>query len=103
MIRAWRLVKKAREAEAFSGEGARRYAGRWNNFRTAVVYLSDSLSLAALELFVHLGSAHKGMTFATFLVEIPDEVKVEVLPEEILPKNWRDQPPSDECKDIGTK
>ncbi len=61
MTAVWRIVKKSRAGEAFSGEGARRYGGRWNHRGTAVVYVADSLSLAALELFVHIGSAYKGM------------------------------------------
>lgn len=39
---------------AFDGEGARRYGGRWNSPGTAVVYLAESLSLAQLEILVHL-------------------------------------------------
>lgn len=39
---------------AFSGEGARLYGGRWNSPGVAVVYLAQSLSLAQLELLVHL-------------------------------------------------
>lgn len=102
MIIAWRLIKKSREAEAFSGEGARLYGGRWNHRRTAVVYLSDSLSLAALEVFVHLGPSYRGMIFAPFHIEIPDKLSVDSLARDKLPKNWRGEPPSDTCKDIGT-
>jgi RES domain-containing protein len=36
------------------GEGAKRYGGRWNEWGTAVVYLGGTLSLVALETFVHL-------------------------------------------------
>jgi RES domain-containing protein len=92
----------AREKEAFSGEGARLYGGRWNHRGTAVVYVSESLSLAALELFVHLGPAHEGMRFATFTVEIPARVKIESLHASKLPLNWREEPSPDTCKAIGT-
>ncbi len=102
MTIAGRLVKKSREAEAFSGEGARLYGGRWNHRGTAVLYISDSLSLAALEVFIYLGPSHRGMTFATFHIEIPDRVSMDSLARDKLPKNWRDEPPPDACKDIGT-
>lgn len=101
MKTACRLVKKAHERDAFSGEGARRYGGRWNHRGTAVVYLSDSLALAALEVFVHLGAAHRGLVFATFRVELPDAV-IETLSAAALPGNWREEPPPDVCKDVGT-
>jgi RES domain-containing protein len=102
LITVWRVVKKARAKEAFSGAGARRYGGRWNHRGTAVVYVSGSLSLAALELFVHLGPAHKGMRFSTFQVEIPSRAKVDELVRADLPRNWREEPPPDACKDLGT-
>ena len=54
MTRAWRIIKSRFAAEAFSGEGARLYGGRWNSPGTAMVYTAGSVSLATLELLVHL-------------------------------------------------
>lgn len=53
-LKVWRLCRAIHAAEAFSGEGARRFGGRWNSRGSAMVYTSTSLSLAAVELFVHL-------------------------------------------------
>ena len=53
-IRVWRLCRSVHAADAFSGEGARRFGGRWNSRGVPLVYTSTSLSLAAIELFVHL-------------------------------------------------
>src|SRR6266705_2154868 len=53
MPSAWRIVRAARVNSAFTGEGGRVYGGRWNSRGTAVVYVSEHESLAALELFVH--------------------------------------------------
>jgi RES domain-containing protein len=53
-VQAWRLVAAKWLATAFDGEGARLAGGRWNTRGTAVVYLAGSLSLAALELLVHI-------------------------------------------------
>lgn len=53
-ITAWRIVKAAHVAEAFSGEGAFLYAGRWHSAGTRVVYTAESASLATLEILVHL-------------------------------------------------
>ena len=38
---------------AMSGEGARRYGGRWNPPGLPAVYLAESRALAALEILVH--------------------------------------------------
>jgi RES domain-containing protein len=50
----WRIVKSARSPSAFDGEGARLFGGRWNSPGLAVVYTAENVSLAALELLVHL-------------------------------------------------
>ena len=47
-MKVWRLCK--RRHAAFDGEGARLAGGRWNRPGGAVVYTSESLALAALEL-----------------------------------------------------
>jgi RES domain-containing protein len=52
----FRLVDESFLDSAFSGDGARLYGGRWNSPGLAVVYLAQSLSLAQLELLVHLES-----------------------------------------------
>lgn len=55
-LTAYRIVAPRWVATAFSGEGARRYGGRWNSPGRPVVYLAGSRALAALELLVHLPS-----------------------------------------------
>ena len=54
MALAWRIVQTHVADHAFSGEGARRYGGRWNSKGHAVVYTSGSISLAILEILVHI-------------------------------------------------
>lgn len=53
-MRCFRLVDEDYLEAAFSGEGARLYGGRWNSPGVAVVYTAQFLSLAQLELLVHL-------------------------------------------------
>ncbi len=48
-VEAYRILKRRFVGVAFSGEGARRYGGRWNSPGVAVVYTSSSISLAILE------------------------------------------------------
>jgi RES domain-containing protein len=77
-MKAWRLVRKRRLPDAFTGEGARLGGGRWNHLGTPVVYVSERLSLAALELFIHF--TRKDIKLSKSLlavpVEIPDGLKV---------------------------
>jgi len=53
-ITAWRIVQTRHAHTAFTGEGASLYPGRWNQRGTRMVYTAGSLSLAALEMLVHL-------------------------------------------------
>lgn len=53
-VEAYRLVAPKWAASALNGEGARLYGGRWNSPGRAMVSLSTSRALAALELLVHL-------------------------------------------------
>jgi RES domain-containing protein len=103
MIVAWRLVKERQADAAFTGEGARLYGGRWNHRGTTVVYLSGSLSLAALELFVHLGPDDIHLRLVSFRVEIPQNIQIDIVEPSILPRDWRNEPPPDSTKEIGTR
>jgi RES domain-containing protein len=53
-ITGWRIFKKKHKASALTGEGARRFGGRWNSRGVGVIYTSASPSLAILEILVHL-------------------------------------------------
>lgn len=101
-VRAWRLVKAARADTAFDGEGARRYGGRWNARGTPMVYLGGTLSLAALEVFVHLTAEDARLRFVAMAVDIPDGVTIEDLDPKALPRDWRSEPPPAACQALGS-
>lgn len=103
MTTAWRLTKARHADDAFSGEGARLYGGRWNEAGTALVYLGGSAAMCALETFVHLASADRKLSFVLFRVEIPDEVAIETLQRHQLPPNWREEPAPASTMAIGTQ
>lgn len=98
----FRLVKAKHTATAFDGEGARRFGGRWNERGTAVVYFGGTLSLAALETFVHLSAADARLAFVAIEVVVPDGIRIAELPPGRLPANWRAEPPPTETKAIGS-
>jgi RES domain-containing protein len=88
----WRICQ--RRFRALDGEGARRAGGRWNSKGVPVVYTAGSLSLATLELFVHvrpfLLSGRSRLTIIEIL--IPDAVRIEQLKLAKLPSGWRRYP-----------
>jgi RES domain-containing protein len=88
MIRAWRIVKTRYSADAFSGEGARLYGGRWNSAGIAIVYTAGSKSLATLELLVHLDNTSVLPSFSICPVDFDDSL-VELIDPVTLPRDWR--------------
>ena len=102
-MRVWRIVPKRRYSQAFTGEGARLYGGRWNPPGIRVVYTSATLSLAALEYFVHVTKETRPDDLVSISLEIPKNVRIEHAIESKLPSNWRAYPALDELKEIGKK
>jgi RES domain-containing protein len=100
MIRAWRIVKKAFSADAFNGEGARLYGGRWNSAGVAMVYTAGSKSLATLELLVHLDSSAHLPSYSICPVDFDDKLG-KVIDSAALPSNWRQSPPPTSLQTIG--
>jgi RES domain-containing protein len=84
----WRLCRAIHADTAFSGEGARRYAGRWNSRGVAMVYCSSSLALAAIELFVHLEPAQAPDDLVAIAAELPESEPARTIAPEELPAEW---------------
>ncbi|MCU0791643.1 MAG: RES domain-containing protein [Opitutaceae bacterium] len=76
MITVYRLVKTARAHEAFTGEGARLFGGRWNAPGSRVVYTSATRSLALLETLVHVDASLPLPSFSFLTAALtPDDVE----------------------------
>lgn len=100
-ISIWRISKRKYAATAFNGEGARRFGGRWNSRGKSVVYTSATLSLAALETFVHMEIQDAGNMFAYIRADIPEDVRVDRIDISQLPNNWRNIPAPSSLAAIG--
>lgn len=105
-ITGWRITQSRYADEgalgsgAFSGEGARRYGGRWNSRGTAVAYTAGSRSLALLEIIVHLESTR--LLGQYVLIPVTFELRhVETLAEDTLPADWRAHPAPSSTQDLG--
>ena len=101
-MRVWRIIPKFHLSQAFDGEGARRFGGRWNRLGTRVVYTSATLSLAALEFFVNLDRDTEPNQLAIISADIPDDLRMGHIEVSDLPKNWRSYPVPEELQDLGT-
>jgi RES domain-containing protein len=101
MIQGFRICRKEWAKSAFDGEGARQYGGRWNNPGTRMVYLAGSVSLAQLEVLVHLESEEiLAGQYVVIPVLIPRRL-IQVLDTKGMPKNWRQPSPPAGTRRIG--
>jgi RES domain-containing protein len=99
-IIGWRIVKEKHAKSAFSGEGARIFEGRWNSAGVRMIYCSEHLSLAALEILVHTQPVTLRDKFQVFRVSW-DEAIMSAIDLRKLPKGWNAQPPGLISKNIG--
>ena len=89
-MRVWRIAS-ARHT-AFDGEGARRYGSRWTPRGLSAVFTSATLSLAALERFVHIDSDLERDDLVAIPVEISFDTAIQSVTSEDLPADWRTYP-----------
>jgi RES domain-containing protein len=90
-MRIWRLSKERYASDAFSGEGARRFGGRWNSPGVPMVYTSTSLALAAIELFVHLDPSQAPLDLVSIAADLPEgEPSLRWEQAQLPPRWWSD-------------
>ncbi len=99
----WRITSGTYADRAFDGEGARRFGGRWNHPGTAIVYASEHLSLAALELLVQLDPDTAPADWWAVSGILPAGLGVSELEITDLPANWRAYPAPESLQDIGSE
>lgn len=100
MLRVWRLVTARFVASAFSGEGARRYGGRWNKKGVPLVYTACSQSLAMLEMLVQDEPLRAG--YFMIPADIPTGIKIDRVSVDQLPTNWRKHTALEQLRTIGS-
>jgi RES domain-containing protein len=106
LIEAYRITKEPNPAQAFSGQGAKDWGGRWNSRSIAVVYTAAHRSLAILEVLVHvkggagIGRAAIGTPFYIYTVSF-DPALLEELPIAGLPAGWNSEPPTAASQSLG--
>ncbi len=93
-------MKTKHLATAWSGSGAQLYGGRWNPPGKPVVYLATSISLAILEIMVHLQSSLLLQAYTLLSIDVPDEM-LPSLDTSALNTDWKDPSPPDSTQNLG--
>lgn len=87
-----------RYANDLKGTGGLFASGRWHRRGTPIVYLTEHISLAMLEVLAHSPSLPEGRVLVT--VSLPDDPSILVVESKGLPHGWQDWPYLDELADI---
>ncbi|HRE40361.1 MAG TPA: RES family NAD+ phosphorylase [Ignavibacteria bacterium] len=96
-------VSRCKYINDLSGDGAKKYGGRWNKKGIPAIYFSSSISLATLELLVNLSDIKFISDLCSLKIEIPDSLLLEKINHLKLPKNWNEFPFDDSTVNLVSK
>lgn len=102
-LKGWRLLLEKHRDQAFDGIGASKFGGRWNHKGYPAVYTGRSASLPVLEVFVNAALdrlATNRYLLVGFTLDIP---RYSQLHPSDLPRDWRQSPPPESTKNLGTQ
>ena len=100
-MQLWRLCRRAFAKEPLNGEGGLYASARWHTFPRPVVYASHSLSLACLEVLVHLDPELMPPDFVAIEIDVPSNVTIKEIEVAALPKSWRRYPAPRTLQSLG--
>jgi len=100
MLSCWRIVQEQFSGEAFTGEGAKLYGGRWNTPGHAVIYTAASRSLAVLEMLAHLDGPQLLSSYVLFEATFSEALATELSMKD-LPQDWREDPAPHSTQSLG--
>lgn len=87
-----------RYANDLNGTGGLFAPGRWHRRNTAILYLTERVSLAKLEVLANSPGLPTGRALVT--VELPDNPSMRLVELKDLPLGWHEWPYLDELADI---
>jgi RES domain-containing protein len=100
-MRVWRICREIHAAAPFSGEGARRFGGRWNSRGVPMVYCSSSLALAAIEYFIHLEPGQAPDDLVSISATLPEGEPARTMLPADLPETWWTEDASRRTRELG--
>ncbi|RPH90084.1 MAG: RES domain-containing protein [Desulfobacteraceae bacterium] len=100
-MRVYRIARK-RHLDDLTGVGAKTFGGRWNHRGAAILYASETRSLAMVEFLVHVSWMQAPGDLGMATLEIANEIEPESLSPADLPEDWRHYPGPRKLADLGS-
>ena len=97
----WRITRRERAETAFTGKGAARYPGRWNERGTSIVYTAESLAGAVVNLLAYVQDIRSLETRVYFRVHVEEQAILDLDPK-ALPRDWWAFPYPSSTQRVGT-
>ena len=101
-MRVYRISRPEYAATALLGNGTALAPGRWNSRGVRLAYTATSVSLAMLEILVHVHREDVPVARRVLTYEVPDDA-IEVLAPNRWPKGWDRLPYSDAVRTVGDR
>lgn len=98
-MKLFRLCKE--KYDGLDGYGAFLYGGRWNLPGRAVVYTAENRALAVLEFLVGIEQSRNVGAMLMLTLQVPDQLKIEIMREADLPAYWREFPAPEALASMG--
>lgn len=98
-MQIWRICKQKHQPTAFSGVGGLYTQSRWAPQGFPIVYTSESLALASLEVFVHTESDR--IPLVAIRAFLSEDTVIEEVKASRLPTNWQQVAAYPELQNIG--
>lgn len=99
-MKIYRLSRE-KYARDLSGTGARLNGGRWNSRGKNALYSAENISLAKLEVAVHLDLDLIPDDYCLIEIELPKRAKIKILDVSELSSDWNTIPHSESTQILG--
>jgi RES domain-containing protein len=102
-VRVWRICRRRHARTPLTGRGGLACSGRWHFRGRLVVYTSEHLSLAALEVLVHVDPDLAPDDLVAVGIDVPEDLARETIEEAKLPRKWRGYPAPSVLQRLGSE
>jgi RES domain-containing protein len=73
-----------------SGTGAKLYGGRWNSPGLPALYTTEHISMAVLEILVHVKSYKRPLDYHLVTINLPENAQATSIEQQKLKASWKD-------------